>query len=580
MSTTTGSAPQERQVDWLRTLDWVGYVGIAVLAAYSFHRWGPRFFDPFLQSDDTRIVIFPFWSYRSDLFRDDYLAEAMLTWVPPAYRLLTYISIVFIDLLTLPKLIQLACIAWAGYHAFRIGHRRAGGAGALLGVFLVLHSAHLLHRTGGGLPRAFSYPVLFMLMDAIDARRPRAAAGATVLGFAFYPPAGLIASLVYGFWQLSEAASTWRRHGRRHPGIRKRIVEVAVTASVCLAVLLPSIRPGGEYGRLHTAEEAKAMEVFGPAGRMHLMPLRDLTEALEKERLLQASISNDAPLGRLLSPPEVGEATAFDLILIVALALLLLRRPKEALLPLLVLGVGIAGFEVANRLAFRLYDPARMLSITFPVASITLMIRSFSQPMRTSDRPVANRCFAFGATLLLVLIQGPALESKYAHLNIDARPQQALFKLIRELPTEVLIAGHPRRMDNVPLWGRRPILISEETSQPWFTGIWAEVERRLDANLDAYYTNSEEPVRRLRERFGVTHMLVHEDDITFGAPDHAGLFEPYGSRMREMATGTWHRSFWHRVPAEAIVGRAAGFRLYDLERVLESGTAAVPDQAD
>lgn len=569
----------ERAAKAARWIDGACYAGVAALAIYTWTKWGARYFDPYLQSDDTRIVIYPFWSCHTPYFRGDFLAESMLTLAPPFYRGLVYVLTAIVDVLMLPKVIQLAAIAWTAAHAFRMGRRRAGGAGALLGVYLVLHSFHILDRTGGGLPRAFSYPLLLMLVDALESGRRRAAGLAVVLGFALYPPAGLIGAVVFGWTVLARTYRAWREKKPEGGSVPQQWMELGVTALLSLAVLLPSMNPGPEFGAIHTLEQARGIPAFGPGGRTELVPLKTLPQAMERERFQMARVSSDALVGRRLSLPVKGDVTAFDLILLLALAGVLLRRPAEATLPLLILAVGMAGFVLANLLAFRLYDPARMLSLSLPMAALPMILRGFAGWGRSKPASLANRGITLGALGGFLLVQGIALDG-YPHLNIDARPDKELFELVQTLPADVRLAGHPKRMDNLPLWGKRPILISEETSQPWFTKIWDETTRRLDANIEAYYAVSVRPIRRLRKDWGVTHMLVHEDDLRPDTPMHGDMFVPYGERMRRLAEERWDRLVWRALPEEAVVGRAAGFILFDLERVERllagGGPAEVP----
>ena len=116
----------------VKILDIVGYGSCIALVIYIASRWGIIFFDPFLQSDDARAVIFPYWTFHEDLFKGDYIAEVMRAFTPWLHQALYYLLSSIIDLLTVTKIVQLIAIIWCSFHVFMIGHRRAGGFGALL----------------------------------------------------------------------------------------------------------------------------------------------------------------------------------------------------------------------------------------------------------------------------------------------------------------------------------------------------------------------------------------------------------------------------------------------------------------
>jgi hypothetical protein len=99
---------------WSMFLDVLGYLGCVTLVIYITIRWGPNYFDPYLQNDDARIAIFPFWSLHEDLFKGDYIAQAMSAYTPWLHKTFYYLLTFVFDLLTVTKILQIAAISWGG----------------------------------------------------------------------------------------------------------------------------------------------------------------------------------------------------------------------------------------------------------------------------------------------------------------------------------------------------------------------------------------------------------------------------------------------------------------------------------
>jgi hypothetical protein len=75
------------------------------------------------------------------------------------------------------------------------------------------------------------------------------------------------------------------------------------------------------------------------------------------------------------------------------------------------------------------------------------------------------------------------------------------------LPKDALIAGWPTDLDNVPYVSRRQVFISGELHQVFHQRYAEEMRRRMRALINAYFATSPGAIERLRDEFGVTHMI-------------------------------------------------------------------------
>ena len=96
-----------------------------------------------------------------------------------------------------------------------------------------------------------------------------------------------------------------------------------------------------------------------------------------------------------------------------------------------------------------------------------------------------------------------------------------------KLPAGSLVAGWPDTLDMVPYFTGIPVLINRETHLPYHKRYAEEMRGRFRAVIKAMYSTEAGPVRDLRQRYGVTHMLV--DSSRFDRPPRC--YEPFGQEI-------------------------------------------------
>jgi hypothetical protein len=110
-------------------------------------------------------------------------------------------------------------------------------------------------------------------------------------------------------------------------------------------------------------------------------------------------------------------------------------------------------------------------------------------------------------------------------LDVDVTSQQRLYDFLRDLPKDVLIAGWPTDLDNVPYVSRRQAFVTLELNNAFQKGYADEMRRRMRALIDAYFATDRGPLERLRDNFGVTHLIFRES-ILEKPPEY---FEPFSN---------------------------------------------------
>jgi hypothetical protein len=183
--------------------------------------------------------------------------------------------------------------------------------------------------------------------------------------------------------------------------------------------------------------------------------------------------------------------------------------------------------------------------------------------------PLQRFVGSLGAALAVVLLLAGSGDPKLG-LDKDLEKQAPLLDRIAELPEDVLLAGFPSgAAENVPLLGRRPVLLNRESHQAFHRDFLLETRRRMDDFIAAYYATEEAPVRWLMSRYGVTHMLVKRGHFTGKPPRYHAPFGSAVKRAVKRAGGDF--IMLKLAEGNGVVAKASGYVIVDLERALASG---------
>jgi hypothetical protein len=117
----------------------------------------------------------------------------------------------------------------------------------------------------------------------------------------------------------------------------------------------------------------------------------------------------------------------------------------------------------------------------------------------------------------------------------------ALHAFLRAQPGGTRVAGWPgEEIELVRVLARHPTLIAFKTHEVFHQDYVVEMRRRMRAQIDATFATDPGPLARLREEWGITHLIVNLAHYGAGPPQYFVPFEG------------WAREAWAR-------GRAAGF---------------------
>ncbi|MFB3905553.1 MAG: hypothetical protein ACE15E_19070 [Acidobacteriota bacterium] len=529
----------------------------------------PKIFDYYRVSDDARQQIYPLYTARdSQLFRDDLLTRYFRSHTPAFYYYAHYPLAWLIDPILLSKLSQFALLGLVLVSLYRIGGLLHG---PLLGwtlVFLTIHSPTLAGLTDGGLPRGWAVPGLVVFSWAVLARRPGAALAATVVSGLFYPPILLVLGPSYAVWTLARRSwSGWD----------------ALGLVLLVAGLWPMVFRGDEIGQIVTVAQAEKMPEWQLGSRFPFLPMPSLLSLFPRNFVVS------------YLPPALFGPWAWGLVLLGLSAFFLPWTPKagsagewvayhkmvqDAWKPgpstvAVALGLPLAFslimFEVSAFLAFRLHIPDRNVKYTIPVLGAILMTLAIFRLVSLLMARVRFPAWPIWPAVLVIAGTVATAGSGFTgNLNLwaDQRFAWKLYAFVGQLPKDTLLAGPPGEMDNIPIFSRRKVYVSDEANQPLYDRYYREIRRRLLRTFDAYYARDPKVIEDFRNETGVDYMLVRKEDFTHRFNRSRYYSEPYNARILELKKGHSAGEFLFADPPKpAVVYDDGYFQLVDLNRL-------------
>ena len=566
----------QRLKEWWPWALVVGSLGLVYGRSLSTHI--KRGFDPRVFGDDARQQIYPFFRFAdSSLFPNDYVADYYLDCLPLGFRSLYMLSAPLIDPVVSNKVVMYLMLLITVV-AMGVAANRLGGKVAAWGAMaLVLGAEFYLHRMGGGLPRAFGYPILSCALVALGYGRTKWVAARAGVGGLLFHGARAVVGMATALVLLLLPASD--RGDARDWGLWRRVRFLSIVAAIAVALLLPTIVASAKYGPVLTIDDVAEYPEVGRGGRYvansrapYPSFFRSASKAV-KRGFIGVGEPWVAPVSAWVraDKPRRGWSNRQVAILnlVVAFALIgwvFFAATRSGPRRVLMLGLAaFVGYSIARWVAPYFYLPTRYTNYAMPLLAVLMASTSIAgffsvygrlgwKSSRASallarlkewvasrghlgallaERVGTKTALRAGATLvflLVVLVTIGGRGSKREGLGIDTR-NDPLYDAVGELPVDAVIAGWPHTaIENVPYASRRAALVTFETHQV-FHGQYADVMReRMRALIDATLATSNEPLIRLRDEYGVTHMLVYLSHLHGG---RLRYFKPFDEWIGE-----------------------------------------------
>jgi hypothetical protein len=445
---------------------------------------------------------------------------------------------------TLPYVLLAAFLILAAATAGCVG----GGAAAFGTGVLTLSSGFVLSQMMGGTPRAFALPLLAGLAVALVANRPGWLAAVTVTAAGLYPVVAVIGGLALaGLLVLTSGRDAGPGGWVRAGGL------LALTALGIGLLAAPGLLVT-RYGAPIRSTELTAYPEAGPGGRYqsgdYFPARRDPAQLFQvATRTLSLTLTGVGPPWwaalRARAAPRAALLHAGILGLTVTGLVLAARTSVAARRLGLLAGAAVSGLGLACLAEPYLYLPERF--IAFPLAALLLIGLPVAGAALAGLVPVTRPCAwlrPLGALALVVAtlgLLGGRGDGALGFTNVNETP--GLYAFLAGLPSDALVAGWPGdHVDAVPYFARRGALVTRERHLAFHTEYVEEMRRRTRALIAAVFAPDSGPLRRLRDEWGVTHLML---DLGYYGPRPPTYFEPFRTE----------------IPVAIAAGRTAGFEV-------------------
>jgi hypothetical protein len=594
-----------------RRLSWLEDVTVVAAAALAtLHAEWRILANPLVFQADAQIHEYWMRRFQDPALFDDPLTNALLDtgYSPAGFRLLYWLASHVVDPVLFGELLPLVLQPLAVWLVFRIVRAHVAwrpAAWIAAALFLVPWE---IHRFSGGHPRAFAQPIVLLAVFLLLRRRNLAAALVPVVGLLLYPPAALVALAIVLLAALE-------RKQRLFVDRTRAAWAGASLAGFAVVALTTRLLAG--YHPLVSEEEARRYPEFGPDGQMHFFldsTLDFLTQNYSGFFLgAPGSLLAVAALFLLVVRPRNATLLRWEVwcIPIAALALFaaahaflfrlyLPHRYTYSLLPFFCIVIGIAlrptleAWAARTRLwlfaAAALPLALALLALTvFPLGPQLSWSRFGSWLEDARWHLVAGLLVGLLLAAVLAggalgwtrprvgaaaaaLVAGTVLAAEVTFAGGGESPGAAacrdvgLYRHLRTLPEDTIVAGEPGRLDCIPIAARRPVLISKKLYQPWEREYLAIIRDRMFRTVDALYGPSVAAIVELRARYGTDYMLVRN------APSGRswGGLAPFTGEVRRLLRAD-HVPAAQRLPASCETWGNRTFALYSLACVVSEG---------
>jgi hypothetical protein len=537
-------------------------------------------FNPRRIPDDTSIQLYYFYHFADpELFARDPIGKYHSDGMGDVVRVLYVLAAKLGDPMVLSRALPLVLLPVTVVGLGVAGRNLAGKAGAMVAMTFCLAAAVVHDRIVGGLPRAFAYPCLAWCAAALTAGRVYSFIGLVVVGTGCYPICAVIGGLTLGIWLLvmpredRGSAVDW--------SLRRRLLSLALAGAAIIAISAPFALRMRAYGETITPQMVKAFPEAGPGGRVGRLD-RPPFPSFFRAASLMVSQSVLAEPRTMLVPavaaPIRRSATASFIVqtllaLGVAIGYLRLGLASAAARRLAALAASTAaGYALANALTPNLVVPQRYVQYAIPILVPLAMAGGFfgllPRRLRESASPRAGLAAAglvLGAAALALVLVGPRGPLGKRPSYTLRKPERALYPALAKLPKDAVIAGWPAgALDFIALASRRTPFLSREAHYPYHTEMTLLMRRRMRALVAAYFATEDAPLLRLRDEFGVTHLLVEWSRLS---ASQVSYFRPFNADIKNALKALrGEQPAIHRHPS-ALVFRDGRYGLFELARL-------------
>ncbi|MGG6264923.1 hypothetical protein ACQ4M3_02510 [Leptolyngbya sp. AN03gr2] len=525
-------------------------LGIALL--YSGMALREAFADPTMIQDDARVYLI--WMQRfvdPELFPNDWMAKYFQSVTPWGLGTFFWVgSKLGITPIVLSKFLPVGIsvlLAWYGYRS-TIALFPVPMAGFFSTVIL-LQSCWQRDDLASSAPRSL-WALLLVALVYYFVKRSWIAIALCVTAMALFCPLAAILVAIWlgmrGIWGL------WKRRVNRAEWI---------VLGITIALLLPYVFSQSEFAPTVNAAQAQLMPEFQSGGRLPFFypnPLRFWFD------------STDGGFQVSFNPPLIALGLLLPIFLRFRDRLPQLQQlnPDWIILPQLA-GTGVIGFFLAHAMFVKLHFPSRYITHSW---RITMAIASGIVIVILLDRLKAWRTGAIAVLACVMLLYPHLAWRSFPDTGYGGGSHPSLYEFLKTTPKSTLTAYLGEDGSNLPMLSLRSTLAAQEYALPFHLGYYLPMRQRAIDLINAQYSDSLEPAKKLIQTYKVTHWLL---DSNAFAPDYLKsyrwfrLFEPNVSQAMS-AIGAGRIPAMQKIAGKCAIAKPDNVAVLDAKCILEN----------
>jgi hypothetical protein len=436
----------------------------------------------------------------------------------------------------------------------------------------------------GGAPRMFAYPLVALIFYSFIQDRPMLLASIVVLGGLLYPIVVMLGGFSLTSWLLLKPLAGQGTVSRW--SMPQRLGILTVTGFLSFAAVFPLVLASKPYGRHVVTADIATYPEAGPEGNYRSYdrlpfelfgnewmvyfagPLISHGDPIVPSLNLHKNLDSRSTLGTIAASAGV------IFVIILAGARRLLR--SNCRVTIVRISVFFLGCILLHVFAWffspYFFIPTRYLMFTLPFL-ITLIFpwalyALLANSAQLQARPRSRTAAFMGIIAVYLLLFGGRGNVDFSDAVVK-KTTQPLFNAVAALPSDAVVAGWPlgevRKMEYAT---RRNVFLTGDVHQVLYLDCLKTMRERMDAMFDAYFSTDGAPIARLKQTYGVTHLLVETQDFT-GSGHPPEYFAPWNTRIRQRLAAIKGREYLMSASLhqKAAVYSRDGLILLDLARL-------------
>lgn len=150
---------------------------------------------------------------------------------------------------------------------------------------------------------------------------------------------------------------------------------------------------------------------------------------------------------------------------------------------------------------------SKNLNLTFYSGLMKILSNSFSY--------IKNNLYFICICIILLALGFYEFQNKLKPSNLGTfrYRKHGLYNFIRSLPGRPMIAVHPHLGSEIPLMSGKSVLISKESSHPWWTEYWKIIFERTQDFFRTYYSTDKNQIINFIEKYKIDYLIIRHKDF-------------------------------------------------------------------